>query len=86
MNALAVSLIGLTVLTAGTLVRVLIGPTVWDRLLGIGLTATKITLAAVVLALYFEEGYFVDVALILAIIGFLAKLLIARYIERSGDL
>lgn len=85
MSLEAVSLAILAALMLGTIVRVVMGPTTWDRLIGIGLIASKITIAAVIMALYFEESYILDVALILAIIGFLAKVLIARYIERSGN-
>ncbi len=80
-----VALSVLVVLILGTIVRIAIGPTTWDRLIGIGLIASKVTIAAVIMALYFEESYILDVALIIAIIGFLAKVLIARYIERSGN-
>ncbi len=86
MSVLEIALLLIALLTVGTVIRVFIGPTVWDRLIGIGLIASKVTIAAVLMSLYFEESYILDIALILAIIGFLAKVLIARYIERSGDI
>ena len=80
-----VALIVLILLMLGTIVRIALGPTTWDRLIGIGLISSMITIAAIVMALHFDESYILDVALSLAIIGFLAKVLIARYIERSGN-
>lgn len=80
---IALFVVGLLILA--TVIRVLLGPTVWDRLLGVGLISSKLVVGAILLAIHFSESYILDVALILAIIGFLAKVLIARYIERSGD-
>ncbi len=86
MSVLEIAMLVLVALTVGTVVRVFIGPTVWDRLIGVGLVASKVTIVAVLMSLYFEESYILDIALILAVIGFLAKILIARYLERQGDL
>ncbi len=75
----------LAVLVTGTLVRIAMGPTVWDRLIGVGLIASKVTMGGVLIALISGESYVLDVALIFAVIGFLAQVLIARFIERKGD-
>lgn len=83
-HLVAVSLIG--VWTVGSLVRVVIGPSIWDRLLGVSLTASKITLAVIVVALAFGESYILDLALLFAILGFLVTVLLARFVERRGDL
>lgn len=79
---LVVGLIG--ILTFGSLIRVIIGPTIWDRLLGIGLSASKITLAVVLLAVLLPESYLLDLALLFSILGFLVNVLLARFIERKG--
>ena len=86
MTVVEIALLVIVLLTVGTVIRVFIGPTVWDRLIGIGLVGSKVTIAVVLMSLYFEESYILDIALILAVIGFLAKVLIARYIERGGDI
>ncbi len=83
-TTLALALIGLS--TVGSLVRVVIGPTVWDRLLGLGLAASKITLAIIVVALRTGAGYVLDLALLFSILGFLVTVLLARFIERRGML
>lgn len=75
-------LIGLS--TFGSLIRVIIGPTIWDRLLGIGLGASKITLAVVLMAVSIPEYYLLDLALLFAVLGFLVTVLLARFIERRG--
>ncbi len=86
MTSSTVVFVVLGILVTGTLIRVAMGPTVWDRLIGVGLVASKVTMGAVIVALVSGESYVLDVALIFAVIGFLAQVLIARYIERKGDI
>ncbi len=85
MTFFAVSLGVVGVLILGSFVRVMMGPTVWDRLLGVGLMATKVAMATVLVGLILSESFIFDLALAFAILGFLLKVLIARYVERQGD-
>ncbi len=80
----ALVLIGLS--TVGSLVRVAVGPTIWDRLLGVSLGASKITLAVIIVALALDLSYILDLALLFSILGFLVAVLLARFIERRGVL
>lgn len=76
---------GMIALSAiGSLVRVLTGPTIWDRLLGLGLTASKVTLAVVLSYFVFGERYILDLALLFSLLGFLIIVLLARFVERKG--
>jgi len=84
MNFMSLALVILAVSTCGSLVRVIIGPSVWDRLLGISLGASKITLAVVITAVSIPENYLLDLAMLLSMLGFLVTVLLARYIERRG--
>ncbi len=84
MTFLEVALVLLICSTVGSMVRIVIGPTVWDRLLGLGLSASKITLAVIITAVSVPESYLLDLALVLSILGFLVTVLLARYIERRG--
>ncbi|MFW5994619.1 MAG: monovalent cation/H+ antiporter complex subunit F [Spirochaetia bacterium] len=86
MPAFPLFLGALIVLICATVLRILIGPTIWDRLIGVGLIATKVTVAGVFAAVFFEAGYMLDMALIFAVLGFLASVIIARFIERRGTL
>lgn len=79
---LALILIGLS--TIGSLVRVVIGPTIWDRLLGVGLSASKVTLGVLIVALQIGESYIFDLALLFSVLGFLVTVLLARFVERRG--
>jgi len=86
MNFFALSLVFIGISTLGSLVRVVIGPTIWDRLLGLGLGASKITLAVIIYAFSVEQFHILDVALMFSILGFLVSILLARFIEKRGIL
>ena len=77
-------LIVLMVLIA--VLRMIIGTTIWDRLLGLNLITSKVLVAIVILARLFDLNYLLDIALIYAVLGFLSTVLIARFIERRGNL
>ena len=70
----------------GSLIRVVIGPTIWDRLLGLGLTTSKVTLAVIIASFTFNARYILDLALLFSILGFLVTVLLARFVERKGGL
>ncbi|GAB6091170.1 monovalent cation/H+ antiporter complex subunit F [Spirochaeta dissipatitropha] len=81
-QAIALGVLGIAII--GSLIRVVIGPTVWDRILAIGLTASKITLAVVLLAVSIPESYLLDLALLFSVLGFLVTILLSRFVERKG--
>lgn len=83
MSFLSIMLSFLAVLLIGTALRVFLGPTVWDRLLGFNLITTKIVIGIVLFALITETPYLLDVALVYSLVGFVATVLIARFIERK---
>jgi multicomponent Na+:H+ antiporter subunit F len=62
--------------------RVILGPTVWDRLLGLNLIAAKVLIAIVLLASLLGESYLLDIALVYAVLGFIGTVLIARFFDR----
>lgn len=81
---LAMALIALS--AVGSLIRVVIGPTIWDRLLGLGLTSSKVTLAVILASFIYDASYILDLALLFSILGFLITVLLARFVERRGVL
>lgn len=78
-------LIAVGILSVGGVIRIIIGPTVWDRLLGMGLISSKIIVAIVVFAYTVGQTYLLDVAIIYSLLGFISSVLIARFIERKGS-
>jgi multicomponent Na+:H+ antiporter subunit F len=66
-------------------IRVVRGPTTPDRVVGLDTIGTNVVAIAVLFALTTRKGFFVDVALVLAIIGFLSTIAVARYVT-EGDI
>lgn len=83
------SAIFLTVIIAIPIIRVIKGPTVFDRLVGVNAIATKtIVLIALMGFLYGRIDMFIDITIAYAILGFIANIAIAKYIgsqERTGE-
>ncbi|MDZ7717288.1 MAG: monovalent cation/H+ antiporter complex subunit F [Balneolaceae bacterium] len=78
------SAIILTIIIAIPLVRVLKGPTLFDRLLATNAIATKtIVLICLIGFLYGRIDMFIDITLAYAILGFIGSLVIAKYVISS---
>ena len=80
--AIAVAL-GLTMLLS--FFRLLRGPTVFDRLTGLGLIGTK-TLALLLVVGFWTERIeiYVDIAMSYGLLSFVGTLALARYFEQTG--
>ncbi len=65
--------------------RVVRGPTTPDRVVALDAIATNVVAIAVLFALKTDRGLFVTVSLVLAIIGFLSTVAVAKYIT-EGDI
>ena len=85
MTFLTGTLVALGLLSVGGLARIVAGPTVWDRLLGMALISSKIIVAIVIFALIVERSFIMDIAIIYSLLGFISSVLIARFIERKGQ-
>ncbi|TVR16862.1 MAG: pH regulation protein F [Balneolaceae bacterium] len=72
----------LTIIIAVPLIRVLKGPTLYDRLLATNAIATKtIVLIALIGFLFDRIDMFIDITLAYAILGFIGSLIIAKYVS-----
>ena len=73
-------------LTLAYVHRIAVGPTVFDRLLGVNAFGTKTTVALLLVGgLYDRVDMFVDIALGYAVLSFIGALAAARYFERAAD-
>lgn len=73
----------LALLTLAPMVRLVRGPTVYDRALGVSLLGTNTLLLLVLIGfLYGRVGMFVDLALAYALLNFIGTLALAKYLER----
>ena len=71
-------LVVLSILTLLCLVRAIQGPTIPDRIVSINMISTLTIAMICILAIRQQQGYLVDVALIYALIGFLAVVVLCK--------
>ena len=79
-QAFVVVAVGLAVIIVIPAYRVIVGPTLFDRLLGAGTIATKTVVLICLVGVMFERlDMFVDIAVGYAILNFIGNLAIAKY-------
>ncbi len=83
---IALSVLGILLFLC--LIRSIIGPRIADRIVAVNMVGTMIICIIAVLALKMKEGYLADVALIYAMLSFLAVVLLTKiymgvYLERK---
>ena len=71
-------LIILAVMLVLCLIRAVIGPRIADRLVSVNMMATMIMCIIVILGVIMNEGYLADIALIYAMISFLAVVVLSK--------
>ncbi|OJV65921.1 MAG: pH regulation protein F [Clostridiales bacterium 38-18] len=81
MTAVVTILVILTILSA---LRILIGPSLWDRMLGLNLVTSKLIMLIIVIAFLQNQTFFLDLALVYALLSFVGIIFIALYIQRKG--
>lgn len=65
------------------LYRAYAGPTTADRVVSINVISTKVTVLIAVIAVLTEQNAFIDVAIIYAMMGFIATIAVSKYIEKG---
>ena len=73
-----VTLAILGVLLFFCMLRAIRGPRIADRVVGINMIGTIIIMMIAILALMLEEGYLVDIAIIYAMLSFLAVVVLVK--------
>lgn len=71
-------------LTVMSTFRIIIGPTIWDRLLGLNLVTTKLIMIIVLIASLRQESFLLDIAIIYALLGFIGITFMSIYIQTKG--
>jgi multicomponent Na+:H+ antiporter subunit F len=84
-TAVEVALVLASLLTLAAGYRVVVGPTTPDRVVGLDVIATNVVAIAVLFALATGQSFFITVSLVLAIIGFISTIAVARYVT-EGDI
>jgi multicomponent Na+:H+ antiporter subunit F len=65
--------------------RVIQGPTTPDRVVALDTIGTNVVAIAVLFAMVTVQGFYIDVSLVLAIIGFISTITVARFVT-EGDI
>ncbi|MFW6279281.1 MAG: monovalent cation/H+ antiporter complex subunit F [Bacillota bacterium] len=73
----------MAILIAVAFIRGIVGPTSLDRNIVINIIGTKTVVIMVLMSFIYEEYYFIDVALVYALISFIATICVAKYLERG---
>ncbi len=64
--------------------RAIKGPSPADRLIAVNVVGTKTIILILIVSFILHETYFVDVALVYALISFIASVVISKYIEKEN--
>ncbi len=72
------ALVVLALLTLACLIRSVIGPRIADRIVSINMISTLSLAMIAILTMVLGEGYLADVALIYALLGFLAVVVLCK--------
>ena len=82
MIGLLIAAIAMVVLALALIYRILKGPTVADRVAALDTLDLVISLALSLYSLYTGRGIYLDIALVVALLGFISTVFVGRYIER----
>lgn len=75
----------LTIIIFIPLYRVLVGPRIYDRILGAGAIATKTMVLILVIGLVFDRmDMFIDITMAYAVLNFIGTIAIAKYVDTRG--
>ncbi len=81
----AVAAVGIGVGMTLAMIRALLGPTLYDRVLALNMFGTKTVLLIAVLGFLAGRPEFLDLALVYALINFIGTIAVLKYFE-FGDL
>ncbi|GMQ56484.1 cation:proton antiporter [Vallitalea sediminicola] len=76
----------LLVLSILSIVIIIKGPTIWDRLLGLNLFSAKIILLILLFSILFDLPYLLDIAIVYTLLGFIGIIFISRFVKGKGKI
>ncbi len=83
-NAFMYAAIALSILTIISLYRAYVGPACFDRVVAINIISTKIVTIIALVSYIYEQDFFLDVALVYALISYVTVVGIAKYLEQGS--
>lgn len=80
-TSLSVVVIVLVVTSVICLFRVIFGPTISDRIVGLNTISTKVTVILVLLAILYRRDILLDIAIAFAMLNITGSLAVSKYLE-----
>jgi multicomponent Na+:H+ antiporter subunit F len=78
--------VGMCVLVLLCLYRATYGPTILNRSAGISAIGTKTTIILLIMGVVYDRiDMFVDISMVYALLNFIGTVVLAKYLERSGE-
>ncbi len=77
-------LIALSVLGGLVTIRMILGPTIWDRLLAFNQLSAKVVIGMVFFSLMTSQTFILDIAIVYTLFSFISSVFIARFIRERG--
>lgn len=77
-------LITLSILSFFSALRIIVGPSIWDRLLGLNLITSKTIMIIIIMAMIRKQNFLLDIALTFALLSFIGIIFISVYIQRKS--
>ncbi|MCK5129461.1 MAG: pH regulation protein F [Clostridiales bacterium] len=68
------------------IIRMIIGPTIWDRLLAFNVISSKVVMLICAFALFTQKTYILDIAISFTLFSCISTVLIARFVKERGAL
>ncbi len=81
MDAFLISMIILLISILLAAIRLILGPTVPDRVVGLDTINTLVIVLMILFGAYYREIIYIDVAIVYALLSFVTTILIAKYLE-----
>lgn len=81
---LTAAVLALLVVMVMAMIRALLGPTIYDRILAVNVFGTKTVLLIAAMGFLFGRPDFLDIALVYALINFISVIGVLRYFEYSN--
>ena len=67
-----------------SMIRALAGPTAPDRVVAINIITTYTLIIITLIARIYEQVYFLDIAMVYALMGFITTIGVAKYLEKGA--
>jgi len=67
-----------------SMIRALAGPTAPDRIVAINIITTYTLIIITLIARIYEQVYFLDIAMVYALMGFITTIGVAKYLQKGA--